>query len=268
MPFVAAAIAGSAVIGAGASIYGASQAAGAAKSAANLQQAQYNTTRGDLTPYNQAGQVALLGENALAGSGSTGGGPDFVGQAYANLPGTMTQAQLEATPGYQFTLSQGLKAVQSAAAARGLGMSGASLKGAADYATGLADKTYQDQFNIAQQRFADYGALNTAQQGNLTNQFNRYNALVNTGEDAAAKLGNTGAALANQAGSFLNAAGVDAAAGATNAANTVNQGIQNYLQYNRYQAQTTGYQTPISSAGDPISLNPSSVTPNVTGVYQ
>ena len=188
----------------------------------------------------------MLGENALAGSGPTGGGPDFVGQAYANLPGTMTQAQLEATPGYQFTLSQGLKAVQSAAAARGLGMSGASVKGAADYATGLASQTYQQQFNIQQQQFADYGALNTAQQGNLTNQFNRYNALAGLGENAAAQLGNTGANLANQAGSFLNAAGVDAASGATNAGNALNQGLQNYLQYNQYKAQTTGYQTPIS----------------------
>ena len=50
-------------------------------------------------------------------------------------PPAMTQADLEATPGYQFTLSQGLKAVQNSAAARGLGLSGAALKGATDYAT-------------------------------------------------------------------------------------------------------------------------------------
>ena len=253
MPFAAAAIgAVGTVAAAGASMYGASQAAGAAKSAANLQQARYNTTRGDLDPYNQAGQVALLGENALAGSGPTGGGPDFVGQAYANLPGTMTQAQLEATPGYQFTLSQGLKAVQSAAAARGLGMSGASVKGAADYATGLASQTYQQQFNIQQQQFADYGSLNSAQQGNLTNQFNRYNALAGLGENAAAQLGNTGANLANQAGTFLSQAGLDSAAGTTGASNALTGGVNNALAYYNQQqllnGQTTGYTGPSASA--------------------
>ena len=69
MPIVAAA-----VIGAGASIYGASRQASAAKSAANaqqratdqtlqLQREQYNQTRADQEPWRQAGVGAL---NALA----------------------------------------------------------------------------------------------------------------------------------------------------------------------------------------------------------
>ena len=82
------------------------------------------------------------------------------------------------TPGYQFTLAQGLKATQSAAAARGLGVSGSALKGAGTYATGLADKTYLDQFNVAQQRFGDVLNLNTAQQGNLQAQFGRLSGLA------------------------------------------------------------------------------------------
>jgi hypothetical protein len=72
-----------------------------------------------------------------------------------NAPAMMTQEQLEKTPGYQFTLAQGLKATQNAAAARGLGISGAALKGAADYATGLADKTYQNQFANSQTIWQD-----------------------------------------------------------------------------------------------------------------
>ncbi len=52
------------------------------------------------------------------------------------------QKTLEGLPGYQFTLDQGLKSVQSGAAARGLGSSGAALKGAAGYATGLANSQY------------------------------------------------------------------------------------------------------------------------------
>ena len=125
----------------------------------------------------------------------------------------MTQAALEQTPGYQFDLAQGLKATQSAAAARGLGVSGASLKGAATYATGLADKTYQDQFNMQQQRFNDLLSLNTGQQGNLTNQFNRFNALAGMGESAAAGTGTIGASLANTSANYTNQAGLDQAAG-------------------------------------------------------
>lgn len=61
-----------------------------------------------------------------------------------------TQAQLAATPGYQFTLQQGLESTQNAAAARGLGVSGAALKAASAYSTGLAQNTYAQDAGIYQ----------------------------------------------------------------------------------------------------------------------
>jgi len=76
-----AAILGSAVIGAGASMAGAGAASSAAKKAAaenaRIQQQQYEQTRADLAPYNQAGQSAL---NTL--SGRVNSGPDMDGRAY------------------------------------------------------------------------------------------------------------------------------------------------------------------------------------------
>ena len=90
-------------------------------------------------------------------------------------PFQMTQQQLEQFPGYQFTLQQGLEGVQNAAAARGLGVSGAALKGAAQYATGLANQNYQNAFQ-------DYWA----------NQNNRYSML--------AGLSTLGGNVATQAG--------------------------------------------------------------------
>jgi hypothetical protein len=237
------AIGASGALSAGASMYGASQAAGAAKDAAGLQQQQYQTTRGDLSPYFQPGYNALNDAYALSRQGPTGGGPDFIGAAYSNLPGRMTQADLEATPGYQFDLSQGLKAVQSAAAARGLGVSGASLKGAGNFATGLANKTYLDQFNIRQKGFENLLNLNTGQQTNLTNQFDRYNKIATLGANAAAGLGTQGATLANQEGKYINAAGINQATGAMNATNALGQGVNNYLAYNQYakNTRTGGY---------------------------
>jgi len=85
----------------------------------------------------------------------------------------MTQENLEKTPGYDFTKTQGLKAVQNSAAARGLGVSGAALKGAATFATGLANQTYKDQF--------------TLENTNRQNAYDRLMGLVSTGEGAAAQ---------------------------------------------------------------------------------
>jgi hypothetical protein len=245
MPWTAAAIAGSAVLGAGTSILGSQTAAGSAKAAAGQQQQQYNLNRTTSAPYFERGSDAMQNALQVAQTGQTGGGPDYVAQAAARIPGQMTQADLEQTPGYQFTLNQGLKSTQSAAAARGLGVSGAALKGAATYATGLADKTYLDQFNVQQQRFGDYLNMNTAQQGNLTNQFNRLNSLATIGENAANQTGAQGTQAAATAGNYLNQAGLAQAAGYQGVGNALTSGVNNYLGYNAMQTAldptTRGY---------------------------
>ena len=248
MGVAGAAVAGSALLGAGASIYGSNKAASAADKAADLQRQQYGQTRADLEPYFAPGQEAVTNALSLAQSGPTGGGPDYTSLAYANLPGNMTQDQLEQTPGYQFTRDQGLKSVQSSMAARGLGVSGAALKGAAEYATGLANKTYLDQFNVAQQRFGDYLNLNTGQQGNLQNQYSRLSGIATIGANAAAGLGTQGTSAASTAGNYLNQGGLAQAAGAQGVNSALTGAANNYLAYNAYnnrtnamQPQTTGY---------------------------
>jgi hypothetical protein len=243
---VAAAIVAAGAISAGSSLIGSSMAAGGAKDAAGVQRGMYDTTRSDLSPYNAMGQNALDAAYGVAQRGPTGGGPDYISMAQANLPGTMTQAELEKTPGYQWNLAQGLKSTQSAAAARGLGVSGAALKGAATYATGLADSTYQNQFANAQQRFADYINLNVGQQSTLKNEFDRYNALATLGENAAAQTGAVGQKTALAEGSFLNQAGVQQGSGVINATNALTGSVNNYLAYQNAQqygpnATTGGY---------------------------
>ena len=249
--WTAAAIGGSAVLGAATSLLGSSSAAKSAKDAANLQQQQFQTTRGDLFDYNESGKAALHNALALTDLGPTGGGPNYVDMMAANLPPQMTQAQLEQTPGYQFTLAQGLKATQSAAAARGLGVSGASLKGASTYATGLADKTYLDQFNVAQQRFGDVLNLNTAQQGNLQGQFNRLADITHTGESAAAQTGVAGTSAAATGGSYINQSGLDTAAGYTGANNAISGAANNYLALQAYNNRTNALQPTPTTTGYP-----------------
>lgn len=274
MPWTAAAIAGSAVLGAGTQMAGSGKASGAAKDAANLQKMQYLMTRQDLSPFTAAGAAVTPNLLSLATGSPTGGGPDYVDLAYQNLPLKMTQAELEQTPGYQFTRDQGLKSVQSAAAARGLGISGAALKGAAEYTTGLANKTYQDQFNLQQKRFADLLELNTGQQANLTNQYNRVADVAKIGANAAAGLGQQGVTAAQNAGNSLRAAGTAEGTGLINAGNALSQGVQNYLGYNQlqnYLGGTTGYGnsapgTPgISASGNPVMTGYApAITPGTT----
>lgn len=129
-------------------------------------------------------------------------------------PISMTQEDLEATPGYKFTLAQGTKAVQNAAAARGLGASGAALKGAAEYATGLSDKTYNERFANA-----------------LANKQMAYNSLMGAatiGSNAAAGLGTGAVTTGGNIGSNIIGAG-NAQAGADIAFANAGTGVANSL---------------------------------------
>lgn len=210
MAWVATAVVGGAALGAAANIYSSGKAADAqtqaAQIAAQTQMAMYQQTRKDLSPFRDIG---------------TGAATELTKQLPSlTAPIVMDQASLEKTPGYQFNLKQGLKATQNAAAARGLGVSGAALKGAATFATGLADSTYQNQFNNANI--------------NKTNAFNRLDALVNTGENAAAQTGAAGTSAANATSSAQIGAGNAQAAGYNAAGAAVSNaagGIGGYYAY-------------------------------------
>jgi hypothetical protein len=260
---IAAIGAGASVLGAGASLLGSSKASSGANAAANVDQQRYYQTRSDLAPYNTAGQAALPNMLSLANLGPTAGGPDYVAQAQGAMPGTMTQAELEQTPGYQFNLSQGLKALQSSAAARGLGVSGQALKGAATYATGLASNTYQQQFANQQQKFADIGTLNTMQQGNVQSAFARAQNLASLGESAGAGTGTIGASLAGAQGNMLNQAGLAGAAGYTGVGNAVTGGVNSYLGYNALQ----GFLNPSGSTSNYTPATSTNQTGYTTGGF-
>ena len=224
----AAIAAGGSIAGAGISAMGAQSAAGkqaaAADKAAQTQLYMYNQTRSDLSPFTAAAQANLPAyQNYWQQSAPMLKG--YLDQMQANLPPNMTEDELVKTPGYQFNLSQGLKAVQNANAAKGLGISGTALKGAANFATGLADSTYQNQFNNAQTRFADYGTLFSNALAGNQQVFNQLYSPVSLGENAAAQVGNNGATLAQAAGNAQMAAGQAQAAGIGTAAGALNQGI-------------------------------------------
>lgn len=150
----------------------------------------YNQTRSDLLPYQKGGLEAYQTLNNLLGVGGNSA--------------TM-QSTLEGLPGYQFTLGQGLKSVQNSAAAKGLGVSGGALKGAAQYATGLANNTWgtyadrlQNSANLGESAAAQTGAYGTQTGQSIgSNQ-------IGAGNAAAGASMATGNALSGAAGTIGN----------------------------------------------------------------
>ena len=159
---------------------------------------------------------------AYRGYGLQAGGELVNRLTQLSSPFNPTIAELEATPGYQFAKTQGLQAVQNAAAAKGLGISGAALKGAANFATGLADNTYKTQFDI--------------DQANKTNSFNKLLSLTNVGANAAASTGQFGQQAAQNAGQFSTSGANAQAAGTIGGINALtggfNNAVNNYQNYN------------------------------------
>lgn len=202
--WVATAVVGGAVVGAASTVYASGKAADAQVQAANIaaqtQLRMYNQTRSDLAPYRQMGEDAYATLQPKLKDLTDGVSID---------PNVLKDSDY-----YRFAESQGLKTAQNSAAARGLGKSGAALKGATSFAEGLATGTYKDAFNMAVT--------------NQTNTFNRLKSLIDTGQNASAQTGSAGTAAATGAANAqigagnAQAAGYNAAGGAiSNAANNI-----------------------------------------------
>jgi len=131
---------------------------------------------------------------------------------------SFTGEDLENTPGYQFTLQQGLRAGNNSMTARGLGLSGAQIKGAEQFASGLASTTFNDQFNNA------LASFNT-NYNSAANNANRLAGLVQMGQNSAAQTGSVGMTGAANAGNLSTQAANAQAAGMMGSANAITSGI-------------------------------------------
>ena len=141
MPGPVAAIAGAAVVGAGASLIGSSKASKAAKDAAKE---QTKATNAAIAAEQKAleRQIGLqepfrqVGVNALA---------QYPGAAAPSYQ-PFGMAQFQADPGYQFRMSEGLKALERSAASRGILSSGQTLKDITRFGQDTASQEYQNAF--------------------------------------------------------------------------------------------------------------------------
>lgn len=203
MSGIATAIVGGAVIGGIASNKAASTAASATESAANTaaasQERMFERQVELQEPWRKAGINAL----AELGTGFSG------------------KVNLNEDPGYAFRMSEGLKALERSAAARGGLMSGAQMKGIERFGQDLASQEYQNAYNRALTKYNTTAALAGVGQ-TATNQLS----------GAAGNLGNSLAALQYGAGT---SAGAARASGYTGMANALTGGITSGLNY--YQNQ-------------------------------
>lgn len=86
---------------------------------------QFDLTRADLAPWREAGGAAI------------GAGAAMLQPGYDHTT----------SPGYQFRLSEGTRAVEGSAAAKGQLMSGGTLKDLTRFSQGVAAGDFNDQFN-------------------------------------------------------------------------------------------------------------------------
>ena len=168
MSFVAVAIGGSALLGAGASIIGGNKAAKAQQQALTQSDAlerqqmaeaarQFDLQRADFAPYREAGGVAL----GQIGRGTADG---------AEFNRRFTMADFQADPGAEFRRAEGQRGVEASASARGGILSGGALKALARYNSDFA----AGEFGAAERRY----------QNDLGNRFNRLSSIAGVGQTA------------------------------------------------------------------------------------
>lgn len=216
------AILGSSLLGAGAARDAANTQANAQAQANQLMYAQYLQQRADLAPFTNAG---LGAQNKLLTYLGLPGGTQ--GADYGKYAKDFGMTDFTTDPGYAFRLSEGQKALDRSAAARGGLISGGALKAAERFGQDLGSQEYQSAFN----RY----------QTNRANQLAPLSSLTGSGQASAAgqaaAAGNYGAA----AGAGLTNIGAAQAAGGTGTANALAGGVGQYLNYAGQQDQLAAY---------------------------
>jgi hypothetical protein len=172
--------------------------AAATNKATELQREMFQQQRQDQMPWMQAGQTALNALTPLATNYQKFG-----------------MGQFQQDPGYAFRLSEGQKALDRQAAARGGLISGSALKAAQRYGQEMGSQEYTNAFNRYQternaqlnplQSLAGVGQTTANQLGAAGQNYasNVGNALINQGANA----GNARMASANAYGSALSGIG-------------------------------------------------------------
>lgn len=236
--FVAGAIVVSSVLGSKASKSAAQTQAGASADATAAQERMFERQVELQEPFREAGMAGQNRLLQLLGLGEDKTAADFGKYASAEFGAD----KFKADPGYAFRVSEGMKALDRTAAARGGLISGAALRGATRYGQDMGSQEFQNAFN----RY----------QTSRTNTLNPFQSLAGVAQSSANTLTNAAGTLGQNIGSNIIGAGNAAAAGQVGAANAISQGVgqginfyqgQQYLNRLPNYSQTTQYGPPTSA---------------------
>ncbi len=159
----------------------------------------------------------------------TGFGPGDGGSGTAGTSQSMEEARerFQATPGYQFSVDEGIRALDRSAAAQGRLQGGGYGRDLVDYGIGMANQ----EFNTYADRLAGLAGMG---QGATS-------ATSTLGAGAANSISNSLMTGAQLQGNALQNAGTARASGYAGIGNAVNQGIQNYQYSNQQNTNTPSY---------------------------
>jgi hypothetical protein len=214
-----AAILGSSLYGANAAQQAGSAQAAAASRAADLQYQQFRDQAALQEPFRQVGVRAL---------------PQLEAQRNM-MPGAFTgKVDLGQDPGYAFRLSEGQKALDRSAAARGGLISGGALKAAQRFGQEMGSQEYQNAYSQALTGYnADVAREATG--------YNRLAALAGYGQTATGQIGAAGQNMASNVGNLMTSGAAAGAAGQVGGANALTGGLGSYLNYAGQQDMLAAY---------------------------
>ena len=206
-----AAIFGGALLGGSASRSAASTQADAASRASDAQLQAFREQAALQEPFRQAGVRAL---------------PQLEAQRNM-MPGAFTgRVDLGQDPGYAFRLSEGQKALERSAAARGGLISGGAMKAAQRFGQDLGSQEYQNAYNRALTGY-------NAEVAREATGYNRLAALAGIGQTATGQIGAAGQNAAANMGNLMTSGAAATAAGQVGQANALTGGLSTYLNYNQ-----------------------------------
>jgi hypothetical protein len=216
-----AALLGSAIIGGAASARASSKASKAqqqaTQSAEQVQRDIFERQTELQEPFRQSGITSQNELLRLLGLGEAGRGTP----EYGLLTRQYGMDQFQQDPGYGFRLSEGMKALDRSAAARGGLLSGATLKASQRYGQDLASQEFNNAFN----RY----------QAQLGTRLGTLGSMYGGGQAAAGQLVGAAGQMGENVGNALMMGGQARASGYLGQANALNQALgQAALGYGMY----------------------------------
>jgi hypothetical protein len=202
----------------------AAQSTEAANRAADLQYQQFREGVALQEPWRQAGITALNRLTPLA--------TEYTPFSYD---------EFTKDPGYAFRLSEGQKALERSATARGNLLSGGTLKAITRYGQDMGSQEYQNAFNRYQaERTARLQPLQSlAGVGQTTAQ-----QMSAAGQNLASNVGNIYTTNAANVGNLMTSGAAARASGYVGSANALNQGLGTYLNYSQNQSMLNALRGP------------------------